>query len=86
MTRSGHAQNGARSLLWTHTGARTAGGRRARFFEGGARVVQSPDARVHDLVALDEIELCTELIIAASASDGPLSQEQIDAVLGLAHH
>jgi hypothetical protein len=48
-------------------------------------VVQHPDARVHDLVALDEIELCTELIIAASASDGPLSQEQIDAVLGLAH-
>ncbi len=46
-------------------------------------MVQHPDARVHDLVALDEIELCTELIIAASSSDGPLSQEQIDAVLGL---
>jgi hypothetical protein len=48
-------------------------------------VVQHPDARVHDLVALDEIELTSELIIAASASEGPMSQEQIDAVLGLAH-
>ncbi|MBM7783887.1 hypothetical protein [Tenggerimyces flavus] len=49
-------------------------------------MVQHPDARVHDLVALDEIELCTELIIAASSSDEPLSQEQIDAVLGLGQH
>lgn len=47
-------------------------------------MVQRPDARVHDFVALEEIELCTELIIAASACDDPLSQEQIDAVLGLA--
>lgn len=82
MTRSGHAQNRPRSLRLTHWGARTAGVG-ALGGEGGARVVQHPDARVHDLVALDEIELCTELIIAASSSDGPLSQEQIDAVLGL---
>jgi hypothetical protein len=46
--------------------------------------VGSPsDARVHDRVALDEIELYGELIIAASASDGPLSHAQIDAVLGI---
>lgn len=34
-------------------------------------------------VAYDEIDLYAELVIAAEASDGPLSQEQIDAALGL---
>jgi hypothetical protein len=42
-----------------------------------------PDARVHDYVALDEIELYGELMIAASRSDGPLSMPEIDAVLGV---
>ena len=42
-----------------------------------------PDARVHDHVALDEIELYGELMIAASKSDGPLSMVEIDAILGL---
>ncbi|MER7762055.1 hypothetical protein [Streptomyces sp. NPDC097619] len=37
---------------------------------------------VHDLVALAEIELCGELIIAASAADEDrLSPERIDEVL-----
>jgi hypothetical protein len=47
-------------------------------------VTAKPDARVHDYVALDEIELYGELMIAASRSDGPLSTAEIDAVLGLA--
>lgn len=38
---------------------------------------------VHDIAALDEIELYGELIIAASTSDGPLTQDEIDAVLGV---
>ncbi|MCI0688620.1 MAG: hypothetical protein L0Y54_15485 [Sporichthyaceae bacterium] len=42
-----------------------------------------PDARVHDHVALDEIELYGELMIAASRSDGPLSMVEIDAILGV---
>ena len=42
-----------------------------------------PDLRVHDRVAMDEIELYGELIILASGSDGPLSQDEIDAVLGV---
>ncbi len=42
-----------------------------------------PDTRVHDLTALREIELYGELVIAASASEAPLSREQIDEVLGL---
>ncbi|MBS2962280.1 hypothetical protein KGA66_04430 [Actinocrinis puniceicyclus] len=37
----------------------------------------------HDRVALDEIELYAELIIAAQRSDKPLSSADIDAVLGL---
>lgn len=42
-----------------------------------------PDARVHDHVALDEIELYGELMIAASKSEGPLTEAEIDAVLGV---
>lgn len=42
------------------------------------------DVRLHDLVAFDEIELYGELIIAASQSEGPLTQAEIDAVLGVA--
>lgn len=38
---------------------------------------------VQDGVALAEIELCTELIIAASRSDGPMTTEEIDTVLGV---
>ena len=38
---------------------------------------------VPDCVALDEIELYGELIIAASASERPLTRFEIDAVLGI---
>jgi hypothetical protein len=38
---------------------------------------------VHDRVALDEIELYAELIIAAERSEKPLSQQDIDRILGL---
>ena len=41
------------------------------------------DTRLEDPMVLDEIELYGELVIAASSSDEPLSQEQIDQVLGL---
>jgi hypothetical protein len=39
---------------------------------------------VQDHVALAEIELCGELIIAASAAEDRLSLERIDAVLRVA--
>lgn len=42
-------------------------------------------AGVHDHVALAEIELCGELMIAASASDEPLSSDRIDEVLKVGH-
>lgn len=44
---------------------------------------QRTDARLEDPTALDEIELYGEMVIAASASEQPLSREQIDRVLGL---
>jgi hypothetical protein len=45
--------------------------------------MRKTDARVQDPLVLDEIELYGDLVIAASASDGPLSQADIDLVLGL---
>jgi len=50
---------------------------------GGRPVAHKADARLEDPLVLDEIELYGELVIAASASDEPLSQEQIDRVLGV---
>ena len=50
---------------------------------GGAPVAHKADTRLEDPLVLDEIELYGELVIAASSSDEPLSQEQIDSVLGL---
>ena len=41
------------------------------------------DARLEDPLVLDEIELYGELVIAASASDRPMTQSQIDRVLGV---
>jgi hypothetical protein len=46
-------------------------------------LVRKTDARVQDPLVLDEIELYGDLVIAASASDEPLSQAEIDVVLGL---
>ena len=41
------------------------------------------DLRVHDDVALDEIELYAEVLTAVAASDGPLSPTELDAALGV---
>jgi hypothetical protein len=41
------------------------------------------DDRLRDDVFLDEIELTSRLIIAASASPAPLSQHEVDELLGL---
>lgn len=43
------------------------------------------DDRLHDAVALDEIDLYAEVLSAVAAADGPLSQDELDAVLGLVH-
>jgi hypothetical protein len=41
------------------------------------------DLRVHDSVALDEIELYAEVLSAVAASDHPLTAEELDEVLGV---
>ncbi len=41
------------------------------------------DLRLHDVVALEEIELYAEVLSAVAIADGPLTTEQIDEVLGL---
>lgn len=46
-------------------------------------MISKLDARVHDRVALDEIELYGELMIAASQSERSLTREEIDQILGV---
>jgi hypothetical protein len=41
------------------------------------------DLRVHDRVALDEIELYSEVLSAVADIDRPLTPEELDQVLGL---
>ena len=41
------------------------------------------DERLRDDAALDEIMLPTDLMIAASASRAPLSQAEVDQILGV---
>jgi len=41
------------------------------------------DISLTDSVLLTEVEMTTNLIIAASEADGPLSQEEIDRILGI---
>jgi hypothetical protein len=41
------------------------------------------DLRVHDRVALDEIELYAEVLSAVAATDRPLTSTELDTVLGL---
>lgn len=41
------------------------------------------DLRVHDLVALAEIELYAEVLSAVATADRPLTVAELDAVLGV---
>jgi len=46
-------------------------------------VPEQLDLRVHDRVALDEIELYTEVLSAVAVADRPLTAEELDQVLGV---
>ena len=50
---------------------------------GRAALHPERDRRLLDATLLEEIEMTTDLIIAASDSDHALSQAQVDAALGL---
>jgi hypothetical protein len=41
------------------------------------------DLRVHDRVALDEIELYAEVLSAVAATDRPLTRAELDEALGI---
>ena len=41
------------------------------------------DLRVHDRVALDEIELYAEVLTAVAATDRPLTPAELDEALGI---
>ena len=43
------------------------------------------DSRLRDDQVLDEIELTSRLIIAASSTEGHLSQREVDEILGIAN-
>ena len=43
------------------------------------------DLRVHDRVALDEIELYSEMLSAVATAERPLTVDEIDMVLGIDH-
>ena len=51
--------------------------------EAGRVVDDKLNVPLEDAELLAEVELTTNLIIAASESDSTLSQEQVDALLGL---
>ena len=46
-------------------------------------VRETLDLRVPDRVALDEIELYAEVLSAVAVCDRPLTDEELDAVLGV---
>jgi len=50
---------------------------------GGVRVHDQFDVTLEDGDLLGEVELTTNLIIAASEADERLSQEEIDRILGV---
>lgn len=68
-------------------GTREARGRPARTISsdsGGKADVADPfDVALEDADLLREVEMTTSLIIAASASDGPLPIDEIDRILGV---
>lgn len=43
------------------------------------------DHRVHDAIALDEIDLVADVLSAVAAVDRRLTDDEIDAVLGVRH-
>ena len=61
---------------------RNLGARSARSKEVSTIPMQV-DLRVHDDVALGEIELYAEVLATVAARDGPLSKSELDHALGI---
>ena len=76
MALMGHADQRRDGVAWGHR-------RKASASTEVSTMAEYVDLRVHDRVALDEIELYAEVLGAVAASDGPLSREELDEVLGV---
>jgi len=46
-------------------------------------VTRPLDLRLRDDIVLDEIEMTSNLIIAASEAERPLTPDEVDAILGV---
>jgi hypothetical protein len=46
-------------------------------------LIEQLDLRVHDLVAMDEIELYAEVLSAVATAERSLTAEELDRVLGV---
>jgi hypothetical protein len=56
----------------------------AKTCRAGVRAMDNQfDFELVDRALLEELELTTDLMLAANASDGPLSQAEIDRILGV---
>ena len=77
MALMGHARAPGRVVAWYQGSLRI----RSAMEVGAVR--ERIDLRVHDSVALDEIELYAEVLSAVAASDHRLTPEELDEVLGV---
>lgn len=59
------------------------GGRKGPASTEVSEIPRQLDLRLHDRVALDEIELYAEVLTAVAATDRPLTRTELDAVLGV---
>jgi hypothetical protein len=78
MALMGHAGPQFFAVAWLYA---LAGGIRSATEVGAVR--EQLDDRVHDVVALDEIDLYAEVLSAVAAADRPLTAGELDQVLGV---
>ena len=57
--------------------------RRKRSAQEVNTIPRQVDLRVHDLDALNEIELYTDVLTAVAAADRPLTSAELDQALGI---
>jgi hypothetical protein len=57
--------------------------RRKRSAQEVSTIPRQVDLRVHDLDALNEIELYTDVLTAVAAADRPLTPAELDRALGI---
>lgn len=75
MTLMGHAAPPIGPVAWLGVGI--------GYGTGGGAMRENLDDRIHDVVALDEIDLYAEVLSAVAATDRRLTEDELDEVLGL---